>query len=106
MVKKRIPLRTCVQCRTVRPKRELVRIVRSPEGTIGIDEKGKAPGRGAYLCRDRICWEKAISQRRLDHALKTTLNLEDQKRLVEYGQQLPHVQENDAQKGEGDSHSG
>jgi predicted RNA-binding protein YlxR (DUF448 family) len=106
MAKKHTPKRTCVQCRTVRPKRELTRIVRSPEGTIEIDEKGKAPGRGAYLCRNRACWESAIPQQRLDHALKTTLNSEDQKRLLEYGQQLPYGREDDAQKGEGDSHSG
>ncbi len=106
MAGKHIPQRTCVQCRAVRPKRELLRIVRSPEGKIEIDEKGKAPGRGAYLCRNRGCWERAIAQQRLDHALKTTLLSEDQARLLEYGQRLPYVREDDTQKGEGDSHSG
>ena len=48
---KKIPVRRCVGCNAQRPKRELVRVVRSPEGEISIDLRGKAPGRGAYLCR-------------------------------------------------------
>ena len=47
---KKIPVRRCVGCNAQRPKRELVRVVRSPEGEISIDLRGKAPGRGAYLC--------------------------------------------------------
>jgi len=88
MARKHIPLRTCVQCQQVRPKRELIRIVRTPQGTIEIDEKGKAAGRGAYLCPDRACWEGAIAHNRLDHALKTKLSPEDKERLLAYGRQL------------------
>ena len=50
MVQKKIPMRQCLGCREMFPKRELIRVVRSPEGEITLDFKGKAPGRGAYLC--------------------------------------------------------
>lgn len=89
MTAKHVPLRTCVQCRQVRSKRELIRIVRTPQGTIEMDERGKAPGRGAYLCRNRTCWEGALRQGRLEHALKTKLTAADKERLEEYGQQFP-----------------
>ena len=93
MTPRHVPLRTCVQCRQVRSKRELIRIVRTPEGAIEMDERGKAAGRGAYLCRNRRCWEGAIGQGRLEHALKTKLSAADKKRLLEYGQQLPCIDE-------------
>ncbi len=88
MTPKHVPLRTCVHCQQVRPKRELIRIVRTPEGVIEIDERGKAAGRGAYLCRNKACWEGAIAHQRLDYALKTTLSAADRERLLAYGQQL------------------
>jgi predicted RNA-binding protein YlxR (DUF448 family) len=89
MPRKRVPLRTCVQCHEVRPKRELIRIVRTPEGAIEIDALGKAAGRGAYLCRSRACWQGAISGDRLDYALRVRLSPERKKGLLEYGEQLP-----------------
>ena len=55
---KKIPVRRCVGCNAQRPKRELVRVVRSPEGEISIDLRGKAPGRGAYLCPSAACLPK------------------------------------------------
>jgi predicted RNA-binding protein YlxR (DUF448 family) len=91
MTPKHVPLRTCVQCRQVRSKRDLTRIVRTPQGTIEIDERGKAAGRGAYLCRNRSCWEGAVGHERLEHALKTKLSAADKERLLVYGQQLPCV---------------
>ena len=114
MVAKHVPLRTCVQCRQVRPKRELIRIVRTPQGDIEIDDRGKAAGRGAYLCRDRACWIGAISQDRLDYALRMKLGPEHKKRLLEYGEQLPYADAKNAgselqqgsKKGAGDSHHG
>jgi hypothetical protein len=81
-----------VQCQQVRPKRELIRVVRTPDGDIQIDQKGKAAGRGAYLCRNRTCWQKAVSQNRLDHALKTRLSPDHKQRLLEYGEQLPDAE--------------
>jgi len=89
MAPKHVPLRTCVQCRCVRPKRELVRVVRTPQGNIEIDERGKVSGRGAYLCRNRSCWEEGARGDRLEHALKAKLEEADRIRLLEYGRLLP-----------------
>ena len=52
MKTKKVPMRMCVGCREMKPKKELIRVVRSPEGEISLDFRGKAPGRGAYLCKD------------------------------------------------------
>jgi len=93
MSAKHVPLRTCVQCQQVRPKRELVRVVRSAEGQVLVDEKGKAPGRGAYLCRNRSCWEHALARDRLEYALMAKLSPADKTRLLDYGQQLPYADE-------------
>ena len=71
--RRRIPHRTCVACRQVRPARELIRIVRLPTGAVEIDELGKKSGRGAYLCPDAACWEKALAKSLLEHALKTKI---------------------------------
>ena len=60
-------------CRTARGKRELVRIVRSPDGEVAIDPTGRRPGRGAYLCRDAACWDLAARRRALEHALKAPI---------------------------------
>ena len=56
---KKIPVRQCLGCREHKPKNELIRVVRSPEGEISLDFRGKKPGRGAYLCPSRECLEKA-----------------------------------------------
>lgn len=69
-----MPLRTCIACQQKRPKRDLVRVVRRPEGTIEIDPKGKLSGRGAYLCLDGACFEEALQQRKLARALKCSVN--------------------------------
>jgi len=106
MSPKHIPQRTCVQCRKVRPKRELVRVVRSPQGTIEIDEKGKAAGRGAYLCRNRVCWEEAMPGDRLAHALKVHIGAEDKQRLLAYGQRFETLEELVPEKGDDGSRSG
>ena len=86
--RKHVPQRTCVACRTVRPKRELARIVRTPEDVVMVDETSKRSGRGAYLCRQRDCWEKALSQRQLGRALKMTLSAETKADLWEYASRL------------------
>jgi predicted RNA-binding protein YlxR (DUF448 family) len=90
MARKHVPLRTCVQCQQVRPKGELIRIVRTPQEGVEIDERGKAAGRGAYLCRDRTCWEGAVARNRLDYALRMKLSREHKEKLTEYGEQLPY----------------
>ena len=65
---KKIPLRQCLGCREMKPKKELVRVVRSPEGVISLDLKGKAPGRGAYICPDPTCMERARKSKALSRA--------------------------------------
>ncbi len=68
-MQKKIPLRQCLGCREMKPKRELLRVVRSPQGTVGLDRSGKAPGRGAYLCASPECLQKAIRSKALARAL-------------------------------------
>ncbi|MCR5848907.1 MAG: YlxR family protein [Lachnospiraceae bacterium] len=70
MQNKRIPLRTCVSCRENKDKRELLRIVRTPEGEVITDETGRANGRGAYVCKNRECFEKLMKNHALDKAFK------------------------------------
>ena len=70
MLKQRkIPMRMCVGCREMFPKKELLRVVKSPEGVIAFDRVGKAPGRGAYICRKAECLNKAMKIRALERAL-------------------------------------
>ena len=66
---KRIPLRQCLGCREMKPKAELVRVVRSPEGVVSVDLRGKAPGRGAYVCRSADCLKKALRSKAVGRAL-------------------------------------
>ncbi len=70
---KKPPLRMCVACQTMRPKKELVRIVASQDGSVMLDKTGRAAGRGAYLCRDAACLAKAVKEKRLERALKTAI---------------------------------
>ena len=70
MQQKRIPMRQCVGCREMKPKKELIRVVRSPEGAISLDFRGKAPGRGAYLCPDAACLKKAMKAKALNRAFE------------------------------------
>lgn len=77
-----VPVRTCVVCREKADKRALVRVVRTPNG-LQIDLGGKLDGRGAYLCEQKSCWERAASGDVLNHALRTTLTDEDRKRLLQ-----------------------
>ena len=71
--RKKIPMRQCLGCREMFPKRELIRVVRSPEGGITLDFKGKAPGRGAYLCGKPECLKKARKSRAIERALSVTV---------------------------------
>lgn len=70
---KKIPMRQCTGCREMKPKRELIRVVRSPEGEITLDFKGKAQGRGAYVCKSADCLKKAIKSRALERSLEVTI---------------------------------
>jgi predicted RNA-binding protein YlxR (DUF448 family) len=84
---KRVPQRTCVGCRSVLPKRQLVRLVRTAQGSVEVDPSGKAQGRGAYLHDRQACWTSALASGALDHALKVTLTEADRARLRAYGEQ-------------------
>ena len=73
---KKIPQRQCVGCREMKNKRDLIRVVRSPEGTISLDFKGKLPGRGASVCPDPACLAKARKSRALERAFETAIPAE------------------------------
>ncbi|HEU5229713.1 MAG TPA: YlxR family protein [Ktedonobacteraceae bacterium] len=86
---KHIPLRTCVSCRETKPKRELLRVVRTPDGHVAIDATGKKSGRGAYLCARLSCWEHAVQKKRLEQELETTISEEDRVNLDAFIATLP-----------------
>lgn len=67
-MQKKIPMRQCTGCREMKPKRELLRVVRSPEGEISLDFRGRKPGRGAYVCRNAECLKKSVRTRGLERA--------------------------------------
>ncbi len=71
MQQKRQPRRMCTGCGEMKNKRDLIRVVRSPEGTLSIDKRGKLPGRGAYLCPNADCLKKAVKTKRLERNLET-----------------------------------
>jgi predicted RNA-binding protein YlxR (DUF448 family) len=81
---KHVPERICLACRKVKPKRELIRLVRMADGGIEIDLGGKQAGRGAYLCALPECWAIGLKGDRLERALKTTLTGSNRERLSEY----------------------
>lgn len=83
---RRLPQRTCVSCGTTTAKRELVRILRTPEGEVLPDTTGKRPGRGAYLCSNPECWEKGVKKGRLERSLKVKLSQADRERLSSFGE--------------------
>jgi len=73
MQQKKIPMRQCLGCREMKPKKELIRVVRSPEGEISLDFRGKANGRGAYICPAPACLKKAIKAKALEKAFETAI---------------------------------
>ncbi len=80
-MQKKIPQRQCMGCRERRPKRELIRVVRSPEGNVSLDFGGKMNGRGAYICPNPECLKKAIRSKALDRSLEVTIPEEVYARL-------------------------
>ena len=81
MQQKKIPQRQCMGCRERKEKREMIRVVRSPEGGISLDFRGKAPGRGAYICPKMECLKKAIRAKSLERSLDTAIPEEIYARL-------------------------
>ena len=82
MKTRKVPMRMCVGCREMKPKKELIRVVKSPEGAISLDFRGKAPGRGAYLCPDGVCLKKAMKSKALERAFELTIPQEIYEDLV------------------------
>ncbi len=80
---KKIPQRKCVGCGEMKSKKELIRVVRSPEGDISLDLTGKKAGRGAYVCPDKECITKAYKGHRLEKALEKQVNDDVYKKLLE-----------------------
>ena len=85
---KHTPQRTCVGCRQIKNKREMVRLVRLPDGSVEVDDTGKKNGRGAYICPTRDCWEKALAGKQLERTLKTVLRDTSRRELEIAGQSL------------------
>ncbi|OLA43377.1 MAG: nucleic acid-binding protein [Firmicutes bacterium CAG:24053_14] len=69
-------MRQCLGCREMKPKRELIRAVKSPDGEVSLDFKGKMPGRGAYLCSNGECLKKAMNSKALERAFSTQIPAE------------------------------
>lgn len=86
---KHIPLRTCISCHVTKSKRELLRIVHTPDGHVLIDATGKKSGRGAYLCARLSCWENAVRKKRLEQEFGSPLSEEDRAGLDIYIATLP-----------------
>lgn len=86
---KHIPMRTCVACRESKPKRELLRIVRTPDEHVQLDATGKKAGRGAYLCAKLSCWENALKRKRLEQEFEVTISTEDRMALDAFVATLP-----------------
>jgi len=70
---RQFPTRTCVSCRTERQKRDFLRVVRAPDGSVNIDTSGRANGRGAYLCSDGSCWPDALKKKSIERTLGVSL---------------------------------
>lgn len=86
---KKIPLRQCLGCREMKAKKDLIRVVRSPEGEISLDFKGKKPGRGAYLCPDSTCLNKVRKSRALERAFSAQLPAEVYQSLESEMKEVP-----------------
>ena len=84
MKTRKTPMRMCVGCREMKPKKELLRIVKPPEaGEIHFDRVGKAPGRGAYICASRDCLTRAVRQKQLERALEARIDQSVYEQLME-----------------------
>lgn len=71
-MQKKIPLRTCISCREQKNKNDLVRVIRTPDGTVLLDKTGKANGRGAYICNSKSCFEKAVKRNMFNNSLNVS----------------------------------
>jgi predicted RNA-binding protein YlxR (DUF448 family) len=88
IVTRHVPQRTCVACRRVRAKRELLRLVRTTSGEVEIDTTGRKEGRGAYICPARPCWEKALKGKQLEITLRTGISQANRDKLLKSAAEL------------------
>ena len=89
MPNRHVPQRSCIVCGAKTSKRELFRIVLTPERECVVDETGKRPGRGAYLCHRTACWRGALRGRRLAAALRGEITPDDREKLAAFAERLP-----------------
>ena len=92
MKTRKTPMRRCIGCQQSKEKRELIRIVRGPEGDVSLDPTGRKSGRGAYLCRNEACLAQAMKTKALERSLETAVDAQlyeilqnDLKREIEHG---------------------
>jgi uncharacterized protein len=83
------PLRTCIACHETKPKRELLRVVKTPDGHVFVDATGKKSGRGAYLCAKLVCWQKAMKEKRIEREFEIEILPEDLAGLQAFIDTLP-----------------
>ncbi|HEX5415978.1 MAG TPA: YlxR family protein [Chloroflexota bacterium] len=91
-------MRTCVACKANRAKRELVRVVRTTDGAVVVDVTGKQSGRGAYLCRQKPCWDEGLRRGILERALKQPVPVECRPALEAFARSLPEKLDSTAGK--------
>lgn len=101
-----VPERTCVACNQKDAKRQLIRLVRTPQGPVEVDTSGKRAGRGAYLHHDAKCWKLALSKGQLERSLKTKLSRESRAHLESFGAALADETEGSAPHTNGASGKG
>lgn len=89
--RRRVPQRTCVACKATRAKRDLVRVVRTTDGAVMVDATGKKSGRGAYLCRQKSCWDQGLRRGVLERALKQPVPVECRPALEAFADSLPET---------------
>ena len=83
MKPKKIPLRMCIGCAQMKPKAELIRVVKEPDGTVSLDPTGKKNGRGAYVCKSTACFEKAVKAKKFERAFSVMFPFEVTQTLKE-----------------------
>ena len=91
MQQRKIPMRKCIGCMNSKPKRELLRIVRTPEGELKVDASGKLNGRGAYLCKDPACFDKMAKGRKLNRDFEMEIDASVYEMLKENFNQVQHT---------------
>jgi predicted RNA-binding protein YlxR (DUF448 family) len=90
---KHVPERSCIACRRKRAKWELIRIVRTADGDVEMDHRGKKAGRGAYLCKLQECWQTGLKKKRVEHALRSQMTAQRLSELLAFGDTLPRCAE-------------